>query len=214
MIKVLLVDDHQLIRAGIRYIIDAAGDMQVVAEAASGEEAMRLAGKVAPDIVLMDIRFPNGMNGIETTRRMVRMNEDLKIMALTVYDEDPFPAQAREAGAVGYLTKGCPARELLDAIRKVNRGEPYIDSDVARRHMLADGWGRDQAADSPFKDLSAREMQVAMMFLEGLRANEIADMLSLSVKTVSTYKTRVFEKLGIRTEVELARLAMHHGLIT
>lgn len=209
MIKVFLVDDHELVRTGIRRILEEAGDMQVVGEAADGDEALKSARKMQPDVVLMDVNMP-GMGGIEATRRMVRLLPAVKVIALTVLDDDPFPARLNEAGAVGYLTKGCPACEMIEAVRTVHRGFPYVASSVARKHMLADWQGM---TATPFEDLSAREMQVAMMILDGQRTQEISDALSLSPKTVSTYRQRIYEKLRVKTDVELTRLAYRHGLI-
>jgi two-component system invasion response regulator UvrY len=209
MIRVLLVDDHELVRTGIRRILEEAGDMEVVGEAGDGDEALRIARKLKFDLVLMDVNMP-GMGGIEATRRILRLLPTVKVIALTVLDEDPFPARLNEAGAVGYLTKGCPAREMIEAIRTVNRGLPYVASSVARKHMLADWQG---VASSPFEVLSSREMQVAMMILDGQRTQEISDALSLSPKTVSTYRQRIYDKLQVKTDVQLTRLAYRYGLI-
>ncbi len=209
MIKVLLVDDHELVRTGIRHILDEAPDIEVIGEASSGDEALANARRLAPDLVLMDVNMP-GMGGIEATRRMVRLLPNVKVIALTILDEDPFPARLNEAGAKGYLTKGCPAAEVLDAIRMVNRGKIYVASSVARKHMLADWNG---VAATPFEELSAREMQVAMMILDGQRTQEISDGLCLSPKTVSTYRQRIYEKSRVKNDVELTRLAYRHDLI-
>jgi two-component system invasion response regulator UvrY len=211
MIKLMIVDDHQLVREGLRSIIESAGDLAVVAEADSGEDAIAQAQKgAAPDVVLMDINMPGGMGGIEATRRLVRLLPQTRIVALSALSEEPLPTQLHDAGAVGYLTKGCPARELLDAIRAVDRGLPYVDARLAQRRMVA-GWRGTR--ETPFAELSAREMQVALMILDGRRNHEIAECLSLSQKTVSTYRQRIFEKLDIGTDVELTRLAYRHGLI-
>lgn len=209
MIRVLLVDDHELVRTGIRRILEEAGDMQVVGEASEGDEALKMARKLEPDVVLMDVNMP-GMGGIEATRRMVRLLPRAKVIALTVLDDDPFPARLNEAGAVGYLTKGCPAKEMIEAVRTVHRGFPYVASSVARKHMIADWQGM---AATPFQELSAREMQVAMMILDGQRTQDISDALSLSPKTVSTYRQRIYDKLRVKTDVELTRLAYRHGII-
>jgi two-component system invasion response regulator UvrY len=211
MIKLMIVDDHQLVREGLRSIIESAADLAVVAEADSGEDAIAQAQKgAAPDVVLMDINMPGGMGGIEATRRLVRLLPQTRIVALSALSEEPLPTQLHDAGAVGYLTKGCPARELLDAIRAVDRGLPYVDARLAQRRMVA-GWRGTR--ETPFAELSAREMQVALMILDGRRNHEIAECLSLSQKTVSTYRQRIFEKLDIGTDVELTRLAYRHGLI-
>jgi two-component system invasion response regulator UvrY len=209
-IRVMLVDDHQLVRAGIRRILEEHGDIEVVAEASDGESALQLARQVAADVVLMDISMPGGMGGIEATRRILRVLPEVKVIALTVMDDEPFPARLHEAGAVGYLTKGCPASEMLDAVRAVMQGLPYIDSRMARKHMEA-SWQHGE--QNPFGDLSAREMQVAMMTLDGRAAQAIADALCVSPKTVSTYRQRIFDKLGVKNDVELTRLAYRFGFI-
>jgi two-component system invasion response regulator UvrY len=211
MINVMIVDDHQLVRAGLRSILEGAGDLAVVAEAQSGEEALAHAQNQSPvDVVLMDINMPGGMGGIEATRRLRRILPDAYIVALSALSDEPLPTQLHDAGAVGYLTKGCPAKELLDAIRAVHRGLPYVDARLAQRRMVA-GWrGTKQ---TPFEELSAREMQVTLMILDGRRSMEIAECLSLSQKTVSTYRQRIFEKLEVSTDVELTRLAYRHGMI-
>lgn len=209
MIKVYLVDDHELVRTGIRRILEEARDMQVVGEASDGDEALKAVRSVDPDVVLMDVNMP-GMGGMEATRRMLRLLPDVKVIALTVLDDDPFPARLREAGAVGYLTKGCPAEEMIEAVRTVHRGFPYIASSVARKHMISDWQGM---ASTPFQELSGREMQVALLILDGQRNQDIAEGLSLSPKTVSTYRQRIYEKLHVKTDVELTRLAYRHGII-
>jgi two-component system invasion response regulator UvrY len=211
MIKLMIVDDHQLVREGLRSIIASATDLAVVAEANSGEEAIAQAQQgVAPDVVLMDINMPGGMGGIEATRRLLRLLPKARVIALSALSDEPLPTQLHDAGAVGYLTKECPARELLDAIRAVDRGLPYVDARLAQRRMVA-GWRG--IRETPFADLSSREMQVALMILDGRRNNQIADCLSLSQKTVSTYRQRIFEKLGVGTDVQLTRLAYRHGII-
>jgi two-component system invasion response regulator UvrY len=209
MIKLFLVDDHELVRTGIRRILEEAGDMEVVGEAGDGDEALKIARGLSPDVVLMDVNMP-GMGGIECTRRMLRLLPRVRVIALTVLDDDPFPARLKEAGAVGFLTKGCPAAEMIEAVRTVNRGFPYVASAVARKHMLGEWQG---TATSPFEELSSREMQVAMMILDGQRTQEISEALSLSPKTVSTYRQRIYDKLNVRTDVDLTRLAYRYGLI-
>lgn len=210
MIRVLIVDDHQLVRAGVRAILEPTEDIQVVAEAADGAEALRLIQQIGPDVVLMDIQMPSGMGGIEATRRIRRLTPEVRILALSALFSDPMPALLQEAGAHGYLTKGCPASELLNAIRTIHDGLPYVDAGLAQ-HRAITGWRGSR--DAPFKELSAREMQVVMMVLEGRQNRDIAAMLSLSQKTISTYRKRIYEKLGIETDVELARLAYRHGMI-
>lgn len=209
MIKILLVDDHELVRTGIRHILKEVGDMDVVGEAADGDAALKVAGKLVPDVVLMDVKMP-GMGGIEATRRMVRLLPDTRVIALTMLDDDPFPARLNEAGAVGYLTKGCPAKEMIEAVRTVSSGLPYVSANIARKHMLASWQG---IAATPFEELSSREMQIAMLIIDGRRTTEISNSLSMSPKTVSTYRRRIYEKLRVKTDAELTRLAFRHDLI-
>lgn len=210
MITVLLVDDHELIRTGVRGILDKAPDIEVAAEASTGEEAVDLVRRIPLDVILMDVNMP-GMGGIEATRRVLRVKPDLKVIALTVLDDDPFPTRLHEVGAMGFLTKGCPADEMLRAIRAVNNGHHYIASDVARKHTLTEWHGQ---GDNPFKQLSSRETQVLLQILEGQKNQEISDILSLSPKTVSTYRQRIYEKLDIKNDVELTRLAYRHGILS
>lgn len=209
MIKVLLVDDHELVRTGIRRILEEAPDIKVVGEAMDGETGLKMARSTLPDVVLMDLNMP-GIGGLEATRRMVRLLPDVKVIGLSMLESDPFPAYMKEAGAVGYLTKGCPANEMVEAVRTVNRGFPYVASSIAQKHALADWEGH---GSQPFAALSSREMQVAMMILEGQRSQEIAERLSLSTKTVSTYRQRIYEKLKVKTDAELTRLAVRFGLL-
>jgi two-component system invasion response regulator UvrY len=210
MIKVIIVDDHALFRAGLRLILSQQDQIEVVGEAPNGEEALRLAKQAKPDICLMDVQMPGGMGGIEATRRLLRLVPTCRVIALTVLGDDPFPAQLREAGAMGYLTKGCPAEELVKALRLVASGHAYVDSAVAQARMVAQWEG---GTGSPFKELSARELQVAVMILDGQRTQDISASLCLSAKTVSTYRTRIYEKLGVHTDVDLTRLAFRYGLI-
>ena len=210
MIRVLLADDHELVRLGIKHILDGAPDMKVVAEAESGEEAIEKVRSHHPDVILMDVHMP-GLGGIEATRRIVRFLPSTKVIALTVLEDDPFPAQLRDAGAKGYLTKGCPAKEMFEAIRAVHTGESYVASTVARKHTLADLDGR---SDAPLAQLSPRELQVLMMILDGQRTQDISDALCLSPKTVSTYRQRLYEKLGVESDVGLTKFAYRHGLLS
>lgn len=209
MIKVLLVDDHQLVRTGIRRILDDAEDVEVCAEAASGEEALEMVQKTQPEVVLMDVDMP-GIGGLEATRKLLRIDDTLKIIALTVHMEEPFPSRLMEAGALGYLTKGCCEQEILNAIRAVHGGERYIGSDIARQIALSGLSGKSR---NPFERLSQREVQVMMMITQGHKVQEISDILSLSPKTVSTYRYRLYEKLGVTNDVELTHLAIRHDMI-
>ena len=209
MIRILLVDDHGLFRSGMRSILETQPDIEVVAEAESGEEAVELVRQSPPDVVLMDVHMP-GIGGIEATRRVLRAAPEARVIALTALEDEPFPRKLLDAGAEGYLTKGCPAEELLKAIRQVVQGERYVSDDVLKKLGLSRLAGGEKG--SPLALLSPREMQV-MMITQGKTTQEISDELFLSPKTVSTYRTRLFEKLDLHNDVELTHFALRHGLI-
>ena len=208
-IRVLLVDDHNLFREAIGHTLERYGLSVVAGGAATGEEAIRLVREQRPDVVLMDVNMP-GIGGLEATRRILANHPEVKVIILTVHADDPYPARLLEAGASGYLTKTCGPEELVTAIRKVHEGERYIGADIARQLALSmlPGGGR-----SPFDRLSQREMQVMLMVTQGHSIQEIADQLSLSPKTVSTYRYRIYEKLGVSNDVELTHLAMRYGML-
>jgi len=210
MINVLLADDHALFRTGIGSVIAGAEDIAVVGEASSGEEAIEFVAKTPPDLVLMDVNMP-GIGGIEATRKIVRHSPEVKVVAVTALSDDPFPNQLLDAGARGYISKGCPAEELFQAIRCVMAGDHYISKDVAQK--LALGQVARQEQDSPLKKLSAREMQVMMMIVTGQGTQDISDALFLSPKTVSTYRHRLYEKVGVANDVELTHFAIRHDVI-
>ncbi len=211
MIKVLLVDDHELVRTGFRHILLDEPGIEVVGEADCGEDAVIQAKRKKPDLVLMDINMP-GIGGIEATRRIRRQNPATQVIVVTVLSDAPFPEQLHEAGALGYLTKGCPADELFQAIQMVASGRPFISNEVSQKLTLAMLAGSNP--DSPFNRLSQREMQVLMMITQGQKTQFISDSLCLSPKTVSTYRHRLFEKLGVETDVELTLLAIRYGLVS
>ncbi len=210
MTRILLVDDHSLFRSGLRSILENREGMEVVGEADTGEAAVERVRSSPPDVVLMDIHMP-GIGGIEATRRVLRIAPQVKVIALTALDDEPFPNQLLDAGAVGYLTKGCPAGELVEAIEAVMRGEHYLSADVARKLSLSAL--ANKGGGSPLARLSPREMQVMMMITQGKSTQEISDALFLSPKTVSTYRARLFEKLEVGNDVELTHFALRHGVI-
>lgn len=210
MVKVLIVDDHELVRAGLRRILEEAEDIEVLAEAESGEKAVRLAAELEPDLLLMDISMP-GIGGIEATRTIRRRDPNVQVVVVTVHSDAPFPDQLLDAGALGYLTKGCPAGELLLAVRTVAEGRPFVSSIVSEKLTLSRISGTDP--ESPFNSLSKREMQVLMLIIQGMKNADISDSLFLSPKTVSTYRHRLYEKLQVETDVGLAFVAMRHGLV-
>ena len=209
MINVMLVDDHDLVRSGIKRILTDVGDIDVVAEADSGEQAVKQARKIKPDVILMDLSMP-GIGGLEATRKITRSMPEAKIIAVTIHEDDPFPARLLEAGAVGYLTKGCDVREIISAIKSVYLGEQYLTPDVAQKLALSFVNHRDKA---PLEELTQRETQVMLMIVKGEPNKLISEKLCLSPKTTSTYRYRLFEKLGVANDVELTRFAIRHGLI-
>lgn len=209
MINVMLVDDHVLVRAGIRRLLNEVGDIEVVAEVDSGEEAIDAARRTRPDVILMDLSMP-GIGGLEATRKITRANRRARVLAVTIHDDDPFPARLMEAGASGYLTKGCDAREFVSAIRAVYRGEQYLAPDIAKKLALSAVGKKDR---TPLEELTQREMQVMLMLVSGQSNKLISDKLCLSPKTTSTYRYRIFETLGVSSVVELTRYAIRHGLI-
>ncbi len=208
MIRLIMVDDHELVRTGFRLILAQHGDIQIVGEAATAEEGLRMIRSLKPDVALVDVHMP-GMTGIELTERAMRAELPTRIIVLTVITDARFPRRLLEAGALGYLTKGCSTGELLNAIRLVAAGRRYLAPDVAQQLALATIDGR----GSPFEALSSRELEVAMMLVRGQPIFRIADLLHLSPKTVSTYKQRLMTKLEVNNLIALAHLMEAYSLI-
>lgn len=209
MIKVLLVDDHSLVRHGIKKLLEDVQGIKVVAEAETGEEALRVARQIKPHVVLMDVNMP-GIGGLEATRKLSRTLPGLKILAVTAMEEDPFPSRLLQAGAAGFLTKGADAEEMVDAIKTVYTGKRYISPNIAQNMALKSLSDQDE---SPFDVLSERELQVSIMITTGQKVPEISEKLCLSTKTVNSYRYRIFEKLNINSDVELTHLAIRYGII-
>lgn len=210
MIRLLIVDDHELVRVGLRHFLEDYPDIEIVGEAGNGETALRLNRQLRPDVVLLDIGLP-GLSGFEVTARLKQASPELKIIVLSIHEQAPYPGRMLEAGASGYLTKGCPATELVEAIRGVVGGGRHIGSKVAQRMALSMLPG---APPSPFEGLSAREMEVMLMLADGRKICEIADIMHLSPKTVATYKYRIYDKLQTRSDVDITRMAMRYGVTT
>lgn len=208
MIRVLVVDDHDLVRTGITRMLADIDGLQVVGEADSGEAALKLARELKPDVVLMDVKMP-GIGGLEATRKLLRSQPDTKVVAVTVCEEDPFPTRLLQAGAAGYLTKGAALDEMVQAIRLAFAGQRYISPQIAQQLALKSF----QPQGSPFDSLSEREIQIALMIVGCQKVQIISDKLCLSPKTVNTYRYRIFEKLSVTSDVELTLLAVRHGMV-
>lgn len=208
MIRVVLIDDHELVRSGLCLILSGQPDVEVVGEAGNAEDGLRLVRAVKPDVALVDVHMP-GMSGIELTERIQRARVATQIVILTVVQGAQFPRRLLQSGALGYLTKGCPSGELLRAVRTVAAGRRYLDAAVAREMALATVDGE----ASPLEKLSPRELEVALMLARGVAVTEIAVHLHLSPKTISTYKQRLFEKLDVHHTIALAHVLAAHGLL-
>jgi len=208
MINIILIDDHELVRTGFKMILQQQPDMRVQGEAGTAEEGLRLIRNLQPEIALVDVHMP-GMSGVELTERVIRAKLRTHVVILTVVDDARFPKRLLDAGALGYLTKGCSAAELLTAIRQVAQGRRYLAPAVAQQLALATLDG----TDSPFDALSSREMEVAMMLVRGMPLTAIGERLNLSPKTVSTYKQRLMEKLRVDHIVGLAHMMTVHSLL-
>ena len=209
MINIMLVDDHDLVRTGLKRLINDEEGFRVVCEAATGEEALQEVKNHEIDIVLMDINMP-GIGGLEATRKLLQIKPDLKIIGVTMHDDEIFPQRLLKAGAVGYLTKGSDINEMIHAMREVMADRRYICPDIAQQIALTQ---MQEFQSSPFESLSERELQVMIMLMDGQKINTISDKLALSPKTVSTYRHRLYLKLGVNNDMELARLALQHGFI-
>ncbi len=209
MIKVLLVDDHRLVRAAVARIIQDDKGIEIAGEAASGEEAVDFVRDRKPDVVIMDLFMP-GMGGMEATRRILRQRPETRVIALSACAERPFPEQMLKIGALGYLTKSASPNDVITAIRKVYFGQRYIGADVAQSLAFSRFEGN---KPNPFDALSHREMQIMLMVVNCHKMQDISGNLHLSPKTVNSYRYRIFEKLGVSSDVELTLLAVRHGVL-
>jgi two-component system invasion response regulator UvrY len=209
MIRVLLVDDHDLVRTGIRRLLQDISDIEVIGEADTGERAVELVRQLQPDVVMMDLNMP-GIGGLEATRKIMQFEPHTRVIILTVHAEEPFPTKLLKTGAMGYLTKGCTMDEMLKAIHTVTNDKRYLANDIAQQlaQTILPGGGK-----SPLDLLSERELQVMLMVTQGEKIQAIAKKLHLSPKTISTYRYRLYEKLGVESDVELTRFAIRHGLV-
>ncbi len=210
MIRVLLVDDHALVRAGIRRVLEEADDMLIVAEAADGLEAVKKYNQHQPDVAVVDISMP-GLDGLDTCKQIVKLYSDAKLLILTMYDENVYAMRFFKAGATGYITKGSSTKELHSAVRSVARGQVFLPEkgkDDILMHLL------NHKTDVPsLRSLSDRELQVLCFLARGRKTKEIAATLHLSTKTIETYHSRILSKLNFRSNADLILFAYENKLI-
>jgi DNA-binding NarL/FixJ family response regulator len=205
--RVLIADDHRIVREGLRGLIEKDADLEVVAEAEGGREAVRLAGELAPDVVIMDVSMPD-LNGMEATRQIAKTVPAAKVIALSMHSDRRFIAGMFSAGACGYLLKDCAFDELVRAVRAVAAGGAYLSPAVAGT-VLKDYAGN---AAGPASELSPRQREVLQLLAEGLATKEVAARLQVSVKTIETHRKQIMDKLGVRSVAELTKYAVREGL--
>ncbi len=213
-IRILLVDDHAVVRAGLRMLLGADPELQIVGEAENGAQALRLTDELAPDVVLMDISMPD-MNGIEATRKIKEQNPNVVVLALTMHEDDQYFFEMLAAGASGYVPKRAAPNDLLSAIHAVHNGGVFLFPSVAR--VLVQDYvqraARAGAAGHSFDVLTEREREVLALIAQGLSNQEIADQLVISAKTVNRHRENIMAKLNLHSRVELVRYAIEKGLI-
>ncbi len=209
MIKILLTDDHALVRTGIKRLLEDSQQVEITGEAESGEACIKMVQELKPDIILMDVNMP-GIGGVEACRRILQRDPKQKIIILTIHSEQTFPKRLLEIGAKGYLTKECNINEMILAINQVNNGGSYIEPRIAQQLALSLLPGN---CENPVDRLSRREFQVMLMISHGLSNVEISEKLCLSPKTVSTYRSRLLDKLNAHNEVDLIKIAVEQGMV-
>jgi DNA-binding NarL/FixJ family response regulator len=213
-IRVLVVDDHTIVRDGICALLALAGDMEVVGEAANGSEALKMVKELTPDVVLMDIAMPI-MGGLEATRRISKEFPGIKVLVLTQYDDKEYVFPVIESGASGFISKAAASSELTSGIRSVHQGDSYLSPSVTK--LLVENYQHSaskKASQDPYDQLTERERDVLKLVAEGHSAQEIADILVITPKTVEGHKTNLMAKLGIHNRIDLVKYALRRGIIT
>jgi DNA-binding NarL/FixJ family response regulator len=209
-IRILIADDHGVVAEGLKHLVEAEADMEVVAVVGDGREAVQQARDAQPDVVLMDLSMPE-LNGADATRAILQRDPKCRVIVLSMYAQREYVRRALKAGAAGYVVKRSAAKEVVEAIRAVHAGQRYLSPRVA--DVVLEDY-TDDKADDPLARLSAREREVLQLLAEGRTGAEIATRLSLSQKTVETYRARLVEKLGIRDLAGLVRFAIQRGLVS
>jgi two-component system invasion response regulator UvrY len=208
LIRVLVADDHHLVRTSIARVLDCEPDIEIVAEADSGESALQGCREHKPDIAMIDIRMP-GIGGLETILKLLKTQPAIRIVVLTGQVEEGTAQRLIDAGVNGFISKGTELDLMIDAVRRVAAGERFISPDIAQRVVLA----RSAGLQSPFDRLSHRELQIATMIIHCHKVNRISEQLCLSPKTVNTYRYRIFDKLQVQSDVELTHLGLRYGML-
>ncbi|UTC24970.1 response regulator [Candidatus Comchoanobacter bicostacola] len=209
LIKVVIIDDEELVRAGIAAILSTVSGIEVVGQGSSGEDAIKICRQLTPDVVLLDINMP-GIGGYGAVRTMAKMHSESKILVLTAHSNDVMPVRLLQAGAKGYITKSSTKADMVRAIKMIHLGQHYISPEIASKIALNQ---IDRGGKQLFDTLSEREMQVCIKIVSGVRPQDIANEFHLSAKTINSYRYRIFEKLQISSDVELTHLAIKHKVI-
>lgn len=206
---VLVVDDHDLIRLGICRLLTDVPNITVIGQASSGEEAISVVRELVPDIIFMDIRMP-GIGGLEATQRILSRYPETKVIVVSAFNDEVYPAKLLKAGASGYITKNADTEDIKAAVQAVLSGNIYVSPQLAQMLVVS---GLTNQSASPLSQLSKRELQIAELITSGKKANDVAETLSISPKTINTYKYRIYEKLGVTNDVELTLAAVKYGLV-
>ena len=207
-IELILVDDHAVVRSGLRRLLELNKRIEVIAEADSGEQAYQFYGELEPDVVVMDISMP-GMGGLESARRIIKRYASAKIVIFSMHESASFASQALKSGVKGYVTKTGAPEDLTRAVLEVANGKTFLSAEIAQKIALKALSGQDE----PIHQLSGREFEVFRLLAEGKKVEEIAEMLKISQKTVANYYTTIKQKLGVSSPIDMVRLAIRHGLV-
>jgi len=209
-IRVFLADDHAVLRDGLAALLESAGDIEVVGAAADGREALDAITRLRPEVAILDISMP-GLDGVRLAERLHERMPELRILMLSMVSDPEVIYRALRAGAFGYLVKASAGREVVSAVRTVHGGKRFLSEQVSE--VMVDDYARERQAKSPLESLSAREREVLQLLAEGRSAPEIGSLISISPRTVETYRTRIYEKLGLKDSRELVMFAMRNGIL-
>ncbi len=214
-LRVLIVDDHTIVRQGLRKLLESEGDIEIVGEAADGRDAVAKAADLAPSVVLLDISMP-GLNGLEAIRQIMKRSPKTRVLVLSMHKNEAYVLQALRHGASGYVLKESASEEIVTALRALGRGESYLSPSISR--VVIDDYlrinsGGEQAGRTLYESLTAREREIFQLLAEGLKNHEVAERLHVSVKTVETHRAHVMEKLGLNNIAELVKYAIEIGIV-